>query len=110
MAELCKSCVHTKVCMKDKNLVGDIFVPGNPMFFDNKELYKKYEERQKAGFPCDDFMSADVQPVRHGRWEKNYDGIMIWWECSECHHDAWYDGDDLYNYCPNCGAKMGGEE
>ena len=58
----------------------------------------------------DDVPAADVAPVRHGRWEKNDNGIMIWWECSECHHDAWYDGDDLYNYCPNCGAKMDGGE
>ena len=50
--------------------------------------------------------TEDVQPVRHGRWEMNNDGIMIWWECSECHHNAWYDRDDLYNYCPDCGAKM----
>ena len=63
MAELCMSCAHKKVCMKDKNLVGDVFVPGNPMFFDNKELFKKYEERKKAGFPCDDYLSADVVPV-----------------------------------------------
>ena len=49
--------------------------------------------------------SADVAPVRHGRWEKNDDGIMIWWECSECHLNAWYDGDNLYDYCPNCGAR-----
>lgn len=47
-----------------------------------------------------------ARTVRHGRWEKNNDGIMVWWECSECHHNAWYDGDDLYNYCPNCGAAM----
>ena len=49
---------------------------------------------------------ADVQEVRSGRWERNDDGIMIWWECSECHHDAWYDRENLFNFCPNCGAKM----
>lgn len=53
----------------------------------------------------DNLPSADVAPVRHGRWEKNDDGIMIWWECSECHLNAWYDGDNLYDYCPNCGAR-----
>ena len=63
MAELCMSCAHKKVCMKDKNLVGDVFIPGNPMFFDNKDLFKKYEERKKAGFPCDDYLSADVVPA-----------------------------------------------
>lgn len=47
----------------------------------------------------------EAAPVRRGRWEKHDDGIMVWWQCSECNHDAWYDRDDLYNYCPNCGAK-----
>lgn len=57
-----------------------------------------------------DIPSADVAPVRHGRWEKNDDGIMVWWECSECHRNAWYDGDNLYDYCPDCGCKMDGGE
>lgn len=44
--------------------------------------------------------------IKRAEWEKHNDGIMYWWECSKCHHDAWYDGDDLHNYCPWCGAKM----
>jgi len=55
-SKLCESCVHTKVCMNDKNLLGDVFILGHPLFFDNRELYKKYEEREKAGFPCDNYM------------------------------------------------------
>lgn len=49
--------------------------------------------------------TADVEPVRHGRWEgKTY-------KCSLC--GKWIDplqGDADMNYCPNCGAKMDGEE
>lgn len=59
-SELCKSCIHHKVCMHDKNLVGDVFVPGSPFFFDNDELFKKYEEWKAKGFPCDDYMSSAV--------------------------------------------------
>ena len=47
---------------------------------------------------------APVPP--HGKWEKHDDGIMFWWECSECHQDPWYDREELYDYCPSCGAKM----
>ena len=65
-AELCEKCVHHKVCFKDKNLVGDVFVPGNPMLFDNKELWKKYEERKAKGFPCDDYLPIVPVP-NHGR-------------------------------------------
>ena len=51
--------------------------------------------------------AADVAPVRHGR------NINAEWpslfECSVC---GWSDDDTttgdtaIYNYCPNCGAKM----
>ena len=75
-SELCKTCIHTKVCMKDKNLVGDIFVPGNPFFFDNKILFEKYEERKKAGFPCDDYLGVDVvEVVRCKDCKQSYDDI-----------------------------------
>ena len=46
---------------------------------------------------------ADVAPVRHGRW------INHGWStvCSECGED---DAFAKRNYCPNCGAKMDGDE
>ena len=50
--------------------------------------------------------SADVVERKTGKWECYDDGIKYWWMCSECHHDAWYDEEDLTNFCPNCGADM----
>lgn len=48
--------------------------------------------------------AADVAPVRHGHWiECNY-GLTF--ECSECKYPTEY---NLTDYCPNCGAKMDGE-
>ena len=58
-SELCKLCAHTNVCFKDKNLFGDIFIMGNPIIFDNRELYEKYKERERKGFSCDDYLSID---------------------------------------------------
>lgn len=58
-SKLCNSCIHTNVCFKDKNLFGDIFVMGNPIIFDSRELYEKYKERERKGFPCDDYLSID---------------------------------------------------
>lgn len=59
--------------------------------------------------------SADVAPVRHGRWESFEDVFMeTCYECSECGL-AFYlaDGgtpkENKYHYCPNCGARMDGE-
>lgn len=54
--------------------------------------------------------AADVAPVRHGRWIYGED-IDI--QCSVCGTDALTEGDyrqTRSNYCPNCGARMDGEE
>lgn len=53
---------------------------------------------------------ADVAPVVHGRWIDGHDYI----KCSECGIMAKWDStffNDIgdWNYCPNCGAKMDGE-
>ena len=54
---------------------------------------------------------SDAKPVVHGRdLSADWDSLF---ECSVCHWTCWdtYTGDtDTYNYCPNCGAKMDGEE
>lgn len=55
--------------------------------------------------------TLDVEPVRHGHWTIVYDDSdneMM--RCSEC-EEEYYDGendtvDTLFNYCPNCGARM----
>ena len=51
-----------------------------------------------------DFLKADAEPVRHGKW---IDHLMDW-ECSQCHWSN--DITKNFIYCPNCGAKMDGEE
>lgn len=53
--------------------------------------------------------SADVEPVRRGKWLKNEYRHY----CSECGHMGLFNGFGFKfesNYCPNCGAKMKGEE
>ena len=56
--------------------------------------------------------AADVAPVRHGRWIDAYPDIepnpmFMYGICSECGFEQ---GISKYlNYCPNCGAKMDGE-
>lgn len=54
----------------------------------------------------DTIPAADVAPVRHGRWDKaGYDLAR----CSFCHTVRKTDF-ARDHYCPNCGAKMDGEE
>ena len=56
------------------------------------------------------FPGADVAPVRHGRWVSAPHKLAR--VCSVCNRDEPYkfaDIDaDVYDYCPNCGAKMDG--
>ena len=56
--------------------------------------------------------TADVAPVVHGRWEHNSDfqDRFICYGCGAM-FDMWKHEQRLFNYCPNCGAKMdGGDE
>ena len=55
------------------------------------------------------FPAADVVEVRHGRWieqEKYTFGVM--YDCSICDNRI-LDNGHSWNYCPNCGAYMMGE-
>ena len=47
--------------------------------------------------------TADVEPVRHGRWEL-VDGKHT--KCSACGIARNILREIGWNYCPNCGAKM----
>lgn len=50
--------------------------------------------------------SADVAPVRHGRWVVIDAEEPRRYGCSECKRLSWH----MENYCPNCGARMDGDE
>ena len=58
------------------------------------------------------FETPTIDPVKHGRWyrprefqTKSYKRI-----CTNCQDVAYYCGSGDYRYCPNCGAKMTGED
>lgn len=52
--------------------------------------------------------AADVATVRHGQWEKYFDGAYLM--CSCCKASFWCeDNSEPTKYCPDCGAKMDGE-
>lgn len=57
----------------------------------------------------DDLPTADVQPVKYGRWENTNTPNQL--RCSNCeiiHFIAQYPHGDI-KYCPNCGARMDGD-
>lgn len=53
---------------------------------------------------------ADVAPVVHSRWVLGgYDDM--YYVCERCgHKQSEYYAKPTANFCPNCGAKMDGEE
>lgn len=79
---------------------------------------EKYDLWQELIEKLEAIPAADVEPVRHGRWECVYDyytgGTDI--TCSHCKNTRTVNGcfvstngKSCYfedDYCPNCGAKM----
>lgn len=47
--------------------------------------------------------------VKHGRWIV-YPTLVSFLRCSQCHHGVGWHDDKKPNYCPNCGARMDGEQ
>ena len=71
---------------------------------------------ESAADLIEDIPSADVQPVRHGRWIALDDDYPEDYECDRCGYisEATFGpggiSGNMHNYCPNCGADMRGDE
>lgn len=49
----------------------------------------------------------DCTPVRRGQWTEPDNFDLGFWQCSQCGFlSEAAAANRLYNYCPNCGAKM----
>lgn len=83
---------------------------------------KEYKQSSYPYFHIDEITdeiihapAVDAVPVVHGRWEEWWPGISVimtgeemLYRCSVC--TAKYADIAGYNYCPNCGADMRGDE
>lgn len=85
-----------------------------PEYIERTEIERFIAEHGMVGpFSVDLLPSADVAPVRHGRWAycgTYIDGITMF-TCSCCGdkqngRNGW---SWKKNFCPNCGAKMDGK-
>lgn len=87
---------------------------GNIQIFTNEDLVADAIACSITELPA-----ADVQKVRHGHWDDNK--VAFHRVCSECGAVVRQDISLVYllgcmekvgalNYCPNCGAKMDGEQ
>ena len=55
---------------------------------------------------------VEAEPVRQGRWAYGYnsESCMLCHFCTACGKEAYWDtdyGQQLFEFCPNCGARMG---
>lgn len=103
------------------------------MLIDSENLLaridKCYQESAKTGLGLEPIMAirdikalisvmptVDAAPVVHGRWQwlsSTYDRIPceVRYRCEKCHHETITHGYEPWEkYCPNCGAKMAGND
>jgi len=77
--------------------------------------YTACEQAYKNGYE-----QGKKDAVKHGEWKKGKDFpscprvkfISDAYYCSVCENEAFYDtdyGQQLFNFCPNCGADMRGD-
>lgn len=69
---------------------------------------RAFKTRQDIQDFLDNIPTADVTPVRHGRWEhdQRYESWTKYFICSECKYSAEFKHHRMSLFCPNCGAKM----
>ena len=96
-------------------------VMGMAEYIEREKIREEYEKLTRSYVRNDPYIAdwrfdemieslpaADVAPVRHGRWVSVPHKLAM--VCSVCNRDEPYkfaDIDaDVYDYCPNCGAKM----
>jgi hypothetical protein len=56
--------------------------------------------------------TVDAVEVIHGRWERMDTRYAEQFKCSVCRSECYVPtcmGEPMYDYCPNCGAKMDGD-
>lgn len=67
---------------------------------------KRMENEIVNAKSIDNAPTIDAVPVRHGRWKVIDAEEPRRYGCSECKRLSWH----MENYCPNCGARMDGDE
>ena len=75
-------------------------------------ITRRYELLELCAHEINSIPAADVVEVRHGRWmDAESDDECIVWHCSECSYPVkTIGGYPIYQYCPNCGARMDKED
>lgn len=79
-------------------------------YIDAEKLCEFARNHINKSVDCNDIMrfpTADVQEVRHGRWDIFNNKIA---QCSVCRYGRAIATQFWWNFCPACGAKVEEEE
>ena len=79
-------------------------------YMDAEKLCEFARNHINKSVDCNDIMrfpTADVQEVRHGRWDIFNNKIA---QCSVCRYGRAIATQFWWNFCPACGAKVEEEE
>lgn len=87
-------------------------------YIDAEKLCELARNHVNKSVDCNDIMRfpvADVQEVKHGKWEFRFEGTYSRTRCycTVCKQPSGIGGirkNQLKPYCPNCGAKMDEKE
>lgn len=74
-----------------------------------REAFRMEFDNAYADDITDRLPTANVQEVRHGKWEQCFEDYRKQIEgdkCSVCNFEHYGTSIRHYYYCPNCGAKM----
>lgn len=78
-------------------------------YIERQEVYSKINElpltedaAMEILWAINNIPTADVAPIRRGRWIKEENGVIV---CSECGEEHEWE-DYRATYCEDCGAKM----
>ena len=83
----CADCVHEKAC----------------------QMWNNRSISNKDASCCVNFEQRDVKSTKRAYWREEKLGLVSLYRCSKCgSKDGAYEHDD-FKYCPDCGAKMDGE-
>ena len=70
-----------------------------------KSDYLQHNAQIDIMYKVQELPTVEAKPVVHGSWETEFTAFLVVYRCSECNCATAL---GQTNFCPNCGADMGG--
>lgn len=75
--------------------------------------YPRFRDKKSIGCEFIKIINRQKESIRQGKWIYGMLENCNQYYCSECGNEAYWDtdyGQQLFDFCPRCGAKMRGAE